>query len=87
MLLFVLAVSNRLWALFNPINTQYQRGERAYLQHADVASLSTDVEAGPPRRVLLVGVGSQPDQVSHHQVLVVPGRQVKGSLGEEPGVN
>lgn len=50
------------------------------LQDADEASLGAEVEAGLPRAVSGVDVGSQVDQIRHHQVVVVHGGVEEGGL-------
>lgn len=51
-----------------------------YLQNPDIATLSTEVEACFPTQVLLIDVGSQTDQISHHHMVIPLSRQVESSL-------
>lgn len=57
------SIQNKCWAV--------GRKQGSYLQDSDVAFLSTEMEAGLPRVVCLIGICPQTDQVCYHQVVVV----------------
>lgn len=55
------------------------------LQDPDVAFFGTEVEAGLPGVVFHIDIGSQVDQIRHHQVVVVRSGVEEGGLWTEGG--
>lgn len=53
------------------------------LQDSDVAFLSAEVEARLPQVVSRIHIGTQLDQVGHHQVMIVIRCMQQGGLGKD----